>query len=352
MKIIAFDSLRFIWCIFILLHHIGINIYSFHGLPNPYFRTAGLAVDCFFVLSGFLLAKHYFSNQGCGNAGVPSYFIGRIKRLYPEYIFAMLLCALFTNLFAHHISMKTFMLNASLLAGWGNIPNIINGIWYVTILFWVGTFLYSLLWYYNEKARFIFIPIIAVLCLFYLINHGLSVTGHQQPIEFSLLSKGTIRGMLGLCAGIFTYELCRFIAGLRVRFNMKIVSPILHILEIVAAVLLVKMILVHEENGVFDFNLYYYVGYIISLIYLGKAFFLKFLYWRGWKDVSYLSYTIYLTHLILIEILRKHWVGLSSMNPFCSYTILVALCILFGYVCYHMQAWVFSRLKTLLVQRF
>lgn len=57
MKIIAFDALRFIACLFIIWHHTGINIYEFHHIDHTFFRTAGLAVEIFFVLSGFLLAK-------------------------------------------------------------------------------------------------------------------------------------------------------------------------------------------------------------------------------------------------------------------------------------------------------
>ena len=56
-KIIAFDALRFIACLFIIWHHTGINIYEFHHIDHTFFRTAGLAVEIFFVLSGFLLAK-------------------------------------------------------------------------------------------------------------------------------------------------------------------------------------------------------------------------------------------------------------------------------------------------------
>ena len=128
-KIVAFDSLRFIACLFIIWHHTGINIYGFHSLPYSYFLTAGLAVEIFFVLSGFLLAKSYYKslNNGLSAAdNCKNYFFNRIKRLYPEYIFAMLLCALLTNLFSHHISMRSFMLNVFMLAGWGYDCDVID----------------------------------------------------------------------------------------------------------------------------------------------------------------------------------------------------------------------------------
>ena len=52
-KIYAFDGLRVFASLFIILHH-----YRCH-FPISYFTSAALAVEIFFVLSGFLLAKTY-----------------------------------------------------------------------------------------------------------------------------------------------------------------------------------------------------------------------------------------------------------------------------------------------------
>lgn len=347
-KIVAFDSLRFIACLFIIWHHTGINIYGFHSLPYSYFLTAGLAVEIFFVLSGFLLAKSYYKslNNGLSAAdNCKNYFFNRIKRLYPEYIFAMLLCALLTNLFSHHISMRSFMLNAFMLAGWGGIPNIINGIWYVIVLLWGGSLLFNLLSLYKEKAIYWILPTISCLCLFYLINHDTNISGHQFPIEFGLLSKGTIRGILCITVGIYCFQICQWMKIANIYLKPKIQSVALFILEIVAVALLVNAILIRKNQDVSDFNIYFYISYIVGLLYFRKEKFLKFLSWKCWKPFTDLSYTIYLTHLILLEILRVHWVGLSTMNPCLMYAIVTIVCIAFGAICYYTQKWLFSKLK-------
>ena len=188
-KIISFDSLRFIACIFVILHHIGINIYGFHSVHYSSFLTAGLAVEIFFVLSGFLLAKSYYKTQEKSLSAADNckeYFFNRIKRLYPEYIFALLLCALLTNIFSHHLTMKTFMLNSVMMAGWGGIPNIINGIWYVVVLFWGGCLLFNLLQLYKDKAIYWILPSISFLCLFYLINHAINLEHYRIFFLFFL----------------------------------------------------------------------------------------------------------------------------------------------------------------------
>lgn len=350
-KIVAFDSLRFIACIFIILHHTGINIYGFHEMSWSYFRTGGLAVEIFFVLSGFLLANSYYkslSNNLSIADNCKKYFFDRIKRLYPEYIFAMLLCSLLTNLFSHHLSMKTFMLNAVMMAGWGGIPNIINGIWYVIVLFWGGCFLFNILSIYKEKAVYWMLPTISFLCLFYLINHGGTISGHQWGIEFNLLSKGTIRGLLCITVGIYCFQICQRMKTANMYLKPKIQNTLLFILEVVAVVLLVNAVLIRKNQDVSDFNIYFYISYIVGLLYFRKEKFLKFLSWKGWKPFTDLSYTIYLTHLILLEILRVHWVGLSTMNPYLMYTIVTILCIAFGAICYHTQKRLFAKLKHIL----
>ena len=350
-KIFAFDSLRFIVCIFIILHHTGINIYSFHQIDNPYFRVAGLAVEIFFVLSGFLLAKSYYKSR---ESNLPvaenckKYFFNRIKRLWPEYIFAMLLCALLTNLFSHHISMETFMLNVVMMAGWGNIPNIINGIWYVVVLFWGGCLLFNLLSLYKEKAIYWLLPTISFICLFYLVNHGRNISGHQMSIEFNLLSKGTIRGLLGLTIGIYCFQICEQIRKLHLRIKPKFEKLLLFILEIVSVVLLINAILIRKGQDISDFNIYFYISYIIGLLYFRKEKFLKFLSWKIWQPFADLSYTIYLTHLIVLEILRVHWSQLSYTSPWISYPIIIALCLAFAFLCYHAQKWLFAKLKNVL----
>lgn len=258
----------------------------------------------------------------------------------------MLLCALMTNLFSHHISMNTFMLNVVMMAGWGGIPNIINGIWYVTVLFWGGCFLFNILALYKEKAECLIIPLITLLCLFYLVNHSGTLTGHQLGIEFNLLSKGTIRGILGLTVGIYTFQICKKCTAIRIN-NEKLINAIMTLLEFVSCFLLIKSICFRQGQDISDFNVYFYISYIIGLLYFKKEKLLKFLSFNFWGYVSDLSYTIYLTHLIVLEILRVHWPALSTMNPITMYTIVTILCILFGKICYELQKVVFQKLNKL-----
>lgn len=346
---VAFDTWRFLLCIVIILHHTGINIYSFHNLTNPYFGYGSLAVECFFVLSGFLLALSFFKKDISSLSAdelVVTSFKKRIKRLYPEYIVALLLVVLITHNFSHPLPLHMFLLNVVGLSGWGGIPNCINGIWYVSVLFWGGELLYGIMCYQRKKGLYLTLPIISVLCLFYLYNHGQSVSGHQLPIEFNLLSKGTIRGILGLTVGIYCFEICSFLEKLKVVWNQKAVDFILFLGEILAFVLLIRLLLFSKGNS---FNVYFYAAYITGILYFGKEHLLKFLSWKKWNKVSYLAYMIYLTHLIVLEHIRAHFIWFSQTNPVYAYSLIVLISVLFGYLAYKLKDLLFFALKKIFI---
>lgn len=133
------------------------------------------------------------------------------------------------------------------------------------------------------------------------------------------------------------------------RFRPQITNALLLIAEITATCLLINAILLRKGQDIADFNIYFYISFLVGLLYFKKERFLKFLSWNGWERVAPLSYTIYLTHLILLEILRVHWVGLSTMNPALMFTIVTLLCLAFGYLCYQTQKYLWRLIKKVLL---
>lgn len=339
-KILALDSFRFFASIFIILHHIGINIYVANGLPNPYFNMAHLALEGFFILSGFLIAKSYsrldFSQLSEGTA-VKNFFINRIKRLWPEYMFALIICLILTPIFAHSLNIAYLPLNIFFLGGWNTTPGLINGIWYVIVLFWGGAFLFSLMTFYKDKAFYLWLPIIALVCMSYMIIHFNAVSGNQFPIEFGLVSRGLIRGLLGMLVGIFTYKICEYLKTLNININKKLLSISLLILEILSLSVIVYLLIYEQSYLLNSFNIYFASAFIIGLLYFGKEKILKFLSWNIWTKISCWAYMIYLTHLVVLECLGHQWKALSTMSPWLSYPILVICCVIFGGICYNLQ---------------
>lgn len=343
-KIASFDCLRFIACIFVILHHTGIKIFN-----KRYFGTAYLAVEIFFVLSGFLLANSYYKSLSRGSSVVDNckmYFFSRIKRLYPEYIFATLIYAFLMNAFVDHVSMKSFMLNVVMMAGWGGVYNIVDGVWFVVVLLWCGCFLFNLMTVYKEKAFLWILPMISLFCLFFLTNNGHCIFGHQLGIAYGLISEGTIRGMLGITVGIYCFQICKKIKETDLRVRDGSLSPLLFILELISVSLLVNAILIRTKPDVSDFNVYFYISYIVGILYFKKEKLLKFLSCSFWCPLSKLSYMIYLTHVVVICFLKKYCIAtFSALPPWLGFGMVVASSVMFAALCYLLSQYFFTKLK-------
>jgi peptidoglycan/LPS O-acetylase OafA/YrhL len=90
-----FDLLRLALAFSVCLSHLGevSGTQAFH--PLAWYFYSGVAVDCFFVVSGFLIFRSYQNSSG-----VLSYMNKRVRRIYPAYLTVVLLSALFLPLLA------------------------------------------------------------------------------------------------------------------------------------------------------------------------------------------------------------------------------------------------------------
>ena len=91
----SFDFIRFFLAFNVLLAHIKVlsNSRQLEFLEN--FSNSFIAVNGFFVISGFLVAKS-FSNT----SSIKTYFLKRIKRILPAYLFIVLFSAIFFSVFS------------------------------------------------------------------------------------------------------------------------------------------------------------------------------------------------------------------------------------------------------------
>lgn len=330
----SFNSLRFILAIFICWHHIGINI--FENDVNKYFRTAYLAVECFFILAGFLMAKSFYAKYifDKTSAGFGVFFLSRIKRLYPEFIFCLLISYVLMKAFGIDISLKFLFLNGIMLGDLCGIPTIIGGMWFVTVLFWLGSFIYALTFFFKEKALYLFIPILAILSLFFLTSNVRFIGGHSQPLLANFLSYGALRGMLGLSVGIFAYMIVEFINNRDwSKINKKNFNAILIFLELYCVIELIRIVLLCNSGDLRDFKVYFVFSFIVILLFYRKEFFLKVLSNPFLVKTGSISYILYLSHLTLLAILRKYSI-FAEMNIVAMYAIVTISCIIFATILY------------------
>lgn len=83
-----FDLLRLVLAFSVCLAHLGevSGTPAFH--PLEWYFYSGVAVDCFFIVSGFLIFRSYDRSSG-----ILSYFNKRLRRIYPAYVTVIILAA-------------------------------------------------------------------------------------------------------------------------------------------------------------------------------------------------------------------------------------------------------------------
>jgi peptidoglycan/LPS O-acetylase OafA/YrhL len=115
-KINQLTFTRFIAAIFIVIYHSGRNVMPFNqAILRDIFLNANLGVSYFFILSGFVMIIAYGQKQGLINKR--SYYLNRVSRIYPCYIFALLITTLLV-IRNHGVFLKAFLLGATLTQAW------------------------------------------------------------------------------------------------------------------------------------------------------------------------------------------------------------------------------------------
>ena len=148
-RFVTLDALRGVGAVYVMAGHSGGLV---HGYIPPFFQ---LAVDMFFVLSGFVIAYAYDGKFASGMTR-REFFRARIKRLFPIYFIGLVLglvSVLFTN--EHGLSLKQtaisfatsfFGLPSPPMGPYGALFPLNGPYWSLFFEFWVANLIFGLFW--------------------------------------------------------------------------------------------------------------------------------------------------------------------------------------------------------------
>ena len=101
----SFDFLRFVFATTVAVSHLitlsGVDAF----LPYQIYFNSRLAIDGFFIISGFLIAKSYENSSS-----IKDYIIRRIKRIVPAYVFVIIVFAFAFSLISSY-GIKDYFVN-------------------------------------------------------------------------------------------------------------------------------------------------------------------------------------------------------------------------------------------------
>ena len=210
------DILRFLFAIFIFLHHFGCCGYQKEILKKGY-----LGVEFFFLLTGYFMArnaKRFLSAQSEFKALPLSqeqitaqtwhFLLNKIKSFYPYYLFAVcikLVFVLFTTPLKKALelifkSLPTFLLLLYPL-NWSAKGVYVTATWFLSAMIISIFLLYPLLIYKEKIMSGIVFPILSFFLLGYLWQKYKTLNVHGQYITFCYT--GVLRAISEIALGVF-----------------------------------------------------------------------------------------------------------------------------------------------------
>lgn len=346
-KIVAFDTLRFILALCVVFGHTFIVL--MRNAPTQLVVVQNLAVDGFFILSGFLLAMSC-ARRADDNPGQSfvSLTKSRILRLYPEYLFAILFTIVMGAIFGLHTDTSALMFNLVFIAQVNKVPAVVNGSWYISVLFWVGCLYSAVL--LNRTAssvrqssmRLLTIPLISLIAFTCMYTSYTGLSLNSEPLFAGILSAGFLKGLLDIGIGIFAFDVCQYLRHnpIRLRFS----KAIFVFMELaVLAVLVVCMGYRHLSQT--EYLVLFAFPVLIGLYYFRKETITRFFSWHGWERITPAAYTLFLTHVVILDAIRQSGIPVRTYPRIWTYIVIALICVVVAYVCYHAQKWLFGKLK-------
>jgi peptidoglycan/LPS O-acetylase OafA/YrhL len=321
MRIKQLDGLRGVLSFIVVLHHLPPEFTPNYIYFNFFLREAYTFVDCFFVLSGFVIALKYSGINEMG--GVLKFYIKRFLRLLPLHYFClsvMFIYVLFSKLifikyfpnifnntfnYTSHVLpfLEGFLLtNSTPLLGNGMSPNVPS--WSISAEI-ISYLAFGLIMLSGKYKNFVF-TILIIFSAFLLMNES-------PRLFFSSGEYGFLRGLISFSAGYFVFIISKKTSGMR-SFNSDIfvlVTPI---------VLWILYELDTTSNfgalfGMFIIPLLY-GSLILSLISGDKGYFLNFLNSNIIQFLGKISYSLYLIHFVIYFFVYGPFLNLLGTQGF------------------------------------
>lgn len=321
MKFLSLDAFRGLSAIFVVLYH---SAFYTTSDVNAFRLNSFLFVDFFFMLSGFVMAYSYV-NRIQNGYNFKKYLIKRLARLYPLHIFTLFLWVpyILIKIYFYNIgvgasdpsvsnNIETFIYNLFLIQAWGvtesarswNGPS-----WSISVELFAYLFFYFIISIVNQIKnkkyfqKLILYIFILLSIIFYLLYFNL----FEEVERFSSL----IRCLGGFLLGCILYYFWSFKL-------IKIQSYwIASLIETVSLISLYFIISNAHLGFMFTIETYFLFALIIYLFSIQNIGMISnLLKSKYFQKIGLLSYSIYMTHFIIVTALYNLFAYILKLDTF------------------------------------
>ena len=242
---------KFLFSIMIIVFHVG-NVLDYNKFKFN-FGSGSIAVDFFFVVSGFFFCRKYVNYKVKNSVGEDSfnYFINRTNR-FIKYIIILLIIAIPFSIFCLKFNF-TSLINAFYKLLY--IPHhtkcgseIFGITWYIVAMILVESMLFPFLIKYKKEFVYIISPIIIILLGSYLlIRYGHFATPWKMG---TILYKGILRSIFEINIGMYLYLISEKISNVKFTKLSKILLLLFEIAGYLSIFVLVNLNNAHRRFDV------------------------------------------------------------------------------------------------------
>ncbi|MDB5138941.1 MAG: hypothetical protein JWR12_857 [Mucilaginibacter sp.] len=368
------DSLRALAAIYVVLHHASLQYYNFDNdlkgarkLSIKLFEYGHSAVDLFIVLSGFSLMLSVTKNNHRLKGGTLLFLKRRAIRILPTYYFATALSLLLIWLFIGEktgthwdlslpVTFNSILTHLFLVHDFlsSTFPRINHSLWSISVEFRIYLFFPFLIWLWRKYG-----PLFALLTavVLSLIGLGVLLVWHSYYPDIMLNSAGVTPYLILFTLGMMAADLSFSTSATAVRARNYYANITLTKKAIIVAIYLIALVLFkslftlpflleknvhrHLQGDINDLFLGILFASILFICSIAKPSdkwayqVVKTLNWQPLVFVGTFSYSLYLVHAPLLQVLTQYVLMPLHIDAFYSCWLLILfgtpLIILFSY---------------------
>lgn len=356
-EIKSLTGLRGIAALYVVLYHFKAGNF-FDGFPNTFFHHGYLAVDLFFVLSGFVMALTYHSDF-INKVTLSSYkeFMGRrVARIYPLFLIMTLLFITFYSFVPDKIphdvefSVTAIISNLLMVQAWGVSPSIVSASWSISTEF-AAYILFPflvLLIFGHQKIFGHLITLISMVIIIIMSQSSLGLIYEVNNVSNLNISQGDtpyplIRCLCEFIIGIWAYRVYRDSCQAQNKLNHIIQG---HWLSAILAIIILCGLCIPKIDAFVVFLL----PFLIISLANDSSPIAKIIGWKPLYLLGLISYSLYLCHLMifwirpeLIELLTRYQIPHTQFVALAIQVIISLVTASFFYLCVERPGRVYFR---------
>lgn len=338
------EFLRIIGCIAIVLFHLfksnrlgGLFMdIDFYQKLNEMTSCGDKAVELFFIISGIFFALTLKPTQDLW-----SFVKKKLIRLYPAMLFGIITFFFLSLIFHFKFNFRKNIISLFLLDGtlFQLETGQIGSLWYVPALLWTLVFYFYLRKYYRKEDVNLWISLLVIFGYGFILHTQGGRIYQVQTTYYYIFNIGMLRALAGVGLGYLIGEIynnkCEIIRNIK-SINLTIFCSIA---ELSALSFIIINLILHKPH--FSNHILFVIifGMILFLFLIKKGIFSKMLDFDLWGILAKYSYSIFITHVVILNTLRetiwKHHPELIILHPYINIIVTLFLVFAFGVVTYH-----------------